>query len=173
MNILAQLKHIKAFVFDIDGVLTTGHILVLPNGVMARSMNTKDGYALQLAVKKGYPVIVISGGKSDDVVHRLNLLGINQVYMQVSNKWACLQQLIETLQLQPQEILFMGDDVPDIFCMQQVGVAACPSNAAIDVLKMSNYISPYQGGDGCVRDVIEKVLKLQNNWHDTAHTTSV
>jgi len=165
MNILAALKPITTFVLDIDGVLTNGQLLIMPNGLMARSMQVKDGYAMQLAVKKGYNIIIISGGDSPEVIERMQKLGITEVHMKVKDKWQCLQYLLLQNQLKASEVLFMGDDMPDIEVMQQVAVACCPADAALDVLAIAAYISPLKGGEGCVRDVIEKVLKLNNHWH--------
>jgi 3-deoxy-D-manno-octulosonate 8-phosphate phosphatase (KDO 8-P phosphatase) len=172
MNILQQFKNIKALVFDVDGVLTDGSLIVLPNNVMARTMNVKDGYALQLAVKKGYKVAIISGGNSAEVIERLALLGVQDVYMNVSNKVAALEQFIEKHQLNKNDILFMGDDMPDADVMQAVGLACCPADAVDEIKAISIYISPFNGGKGCARDVIEKVLKLNNDWQHNHSVSS-
>jgi 3-deoxy-D-manno-octulosonate 8-phosphate phosphatase (KDO 8-P phosphatase) len=169
MNVLQQFKNIKAFVFDVDGVLTDGSLIVLPNNIMARTMNVKDGYALQLAVKKGYKVAIISGGNSVEVKERLNLLGVTDVYMNVSNKVEALEKFVEKHQLQTQEILFMGDDIPDADVMKIVGLACCPADAVDEIKAISQYTSPINGGKGCARDVIEKVMKLNNLWQHS-HT---
>ncbi len=169
MNILQNFNTIKAFVFDVDGVLTTGDLTILPNGVMARTMNVKDGYALQLAVKKGYHVAIISGGKSEEVIERFNLLGITEVFMGISNKLEVLNTFIAKYQLQKKEILFMGDDMPDLEVMQAVGLPCCPADAVDEIKEISTYISPVAGGKGCARDVIEKTLKLAGKWqHNNA-----
>lgn len=157
-------NHIKAFVFDVDGVLTNGTLIILPNGVMARTMNVKDGYALQLAVKKGFKVAIISGGKSTEVIERLNLLGVTDVYMNVHNKVEALENFVDKYQLDKTDILFMGDDIPDIAVMQEIGLPCCPADAVDEVKEISKYISPNSGGQGCVRDVIEKTMKLNNLW---------
>ncbi len=164
MNILEQLKSINTFVFDVDGVLTNGTLIVLPNGVMARTMNIRDGYALQLAIKKGYRVVIISGGFSAEVTERLNKLGVTDVFMQVDNKQECLEAFIEQHHIPKEQVLFMGDDIPDLQVMKSVGVAACPADAATEIIAVSHYISPFKGGEGCGRDIIEKVLKLNDNW---------
>jgi 3-deoxy-D-manno-octulosonate 8-phosphate phosphatase (KDO 8-P phosphatase) len=164
MNILSLFKPVTTFVFDVDGVLTNGMLLVLPEGLMARQMNIKDGYALQLAVKQGYRVVVISGGYSPEVENRLNKLGIYNVFMRVEDKLGCLQQYMAAHGLQPQEILYMGDDVPDYAVMQAAGLPCCPADAAVDIRNIAKYISPFKGGEGCGRDVIEKVLKLNGHW---------
>lgn len=171
-NPLEYFSKIKSFVFDVDGVLTNGDLIILPNSVMARTMNVKDGYALQLAIKKGYPIAIISGGNSADVINRLNILGIEDVYMNVSNKIEALQIFIVKHQLNASEILYMGDDIPDVEVMNEVGLPCCPSDAVDEIKAISKYISTKAGGKGCVRDVIEKVLKLNNNWSHTNQVSS-
>ncbi|MEO6328598.1 MAG: 3-deoxy-D-manno-octulosonate 8-phosphate phosphatase [Ginsengibacter sp.] len=164
MNILSRFKSIKTFVFDIDGVLTDGNLAVLNDGQMARHMNIKDGYALQLAIKKGYRVMVISGGNSEALKERLYKLKITNVFMQVENKEQLLMDYVIKNNLPWGEILFMGDDLPDYKCMQLVALACCPADSVTEIKGLSKYISPYKGGQGCARDVIEKVLKLNGNW---------
>jgi len=166
LNLLQLFKAITTFVFDVDGVLTDGTLLILPDGVMARRMNIKDGYALQLAVKKGYNVVIISGGNSDEVKDRLEKLGVKNVFMQTQNKPAVLQNYIQQLQLKQEEVLFMGDDIPDLLVMQIAGLACCPADAVSEIKSISQYISPIKGGEGCARDVLEKVMKLQGNWSE-------
>lgn len=164
MNVLELFKPITTFVFDVDGVLTDGTLLVMPGGLMARRMNIKDGYALQLAVKRGYRVVIISGGNSPEVKERLNNLGITDVFMRVENKLECLQQYMQQHGLTAEELLFMGDDIPDYEVMQLVALPCCPSDAAVEIRGVARYISPLKGGEGCGRDVIEKVLKLRGDW---------
>lgn len=161
---LSSFKKIACFVFDVDGVLTNGNLLILPNGVMARTMNIKDGYALQLAIKKGYKVWIISGGTSDDVKQRLNLLGISEVHMKVGSKKELLASLATAHGVALDTILYMGDDMPDYEAMQLVGIAACPSDAAMDIKSIAQYKALTKGGEGCAREVIEKVLKLNDQW---------
>lgn len=172
MNILAAFAPIKAFVLDVDGVLTDGSVLLLDDGQMARRMSTRDGYALQLAVKKGYHVVVISGGESAAVRLRLEKLGIRHIYLGVLNKSHILQEYMETHRLSVNEVLYMGDDLPDFDVMQLVGLPCCPHDAAPEIASISQYISPRNGGEGCVRDVIEKVLKLNGHWQYDGHTAS-
>jgi 3-deoxy-D-manno-octulosonate 8-phosphate phosphatase (KDO 8-P phosphatase) len=167
--LLAEFKKIKCFVFDVDGVLTNGNLLVMPGGLMARAMNIKDGYAMQLAIKKGYQVWVISGGNSDEVKSRLNNLGITEVHMKVGDKLALLKELIILNSISLEEIIYMGDDMPDYDAMKEVGIAACPSDACFDIKQISTYLSTYKGGEGCARDVIEKVLKLNDHWDTLDH----
>ena len=173
MNVLAGFKQIQLFVLDVDGVLTNGSLLLLEDGQMARMMNIKDGYALQLAVKKGYRIVVISGGKSIAVKNRLNLLGIAEVHIGVEDKISVLQQYVSKYGLNKDQILFMGDDLPDIEMMQHAGLACCPADAAAEIKSLAHYISPFNGGQGCVRDVIEKVLKLNGHWAHEKHTPAI
>ena len=169
MNILQLFKNIKTFVFDVDGVLTDGSLLILNDGQMARTMNIKDGYALQLAIKKGYRVVVISGGTDDAVKERLNKLGVTDVFLKVDKKKEKLVEYAAEHQLNWDEILFMGDDIPDYIPMQMTGLPCCPTDAVPEIKQISKYISPVGGGKGCGRDVIEKVLKLNGHWDlDTA-----
>ena len=147
-----------------DGVLTDGGLLIDSNGQWLRRMDIKDGYALQLAIKSGYRIIVISGSESEYVAERLRKLGIVDIFMKVKNKEKVLNDYIEKNNCRPEEILFMGDDIPDYNCMQIAGFACCPNDAAVEIKQISSYISPFKGGYGCVRDVIEKVLKLNNDW---------
>jgi 3-deoxy-D-manno-octulosonate 8-phosphate phosphatase (KDO 8-P phosphatase) len=172
MNILAAFKPIRLFVLDVDGVLTDGSLLLLNDGQMVRRMNIKDGYALQLAVKKGYHILVISGGHSEAVKLRLEKLGVNNVFMAVINKKEVLQQYINQHNLSKQEVLYMGDDMPDICVMQMAGLPCCPADAVAEIRDISSYISPLKGGEGCVRDIIEKVLKLNAHWNDDGNTPS-
>jgi 3-deoxy-D-manno-octulosonate 8-phosphate phosphatase (KDO 8-P phosphatase) len=172
MTIYDKFKSVTTFVFDVDGVLTDGTLLILPDGVMARRMNVKDGYALQLAVKKGYNVVIISGGASDEVAERLHKLGVSSVFMKVTDKAGVLKEYVEEKQLLWDEILFMGDDIPDRIAMKNAGIACCPADAVQEIKEVSAYISPVNGGFGCGRDVIEKVLKLRGHWSDETHIPS-
>lgn len=164
MLILSRFKLIKTFVFDMDGVLTDGSVIVDSDNNWLRRMNIRDGYALQLAVRFGFRVMVISGSNSSYVHNRLNQLGITDVYMNVKNKEDFLKNIATEDDIDLKELLFMGDDIPDYECMKMAGLAACPSDAAVEIKEVASYISPFAGGDGCVRDVIEKVLKLNNKW---------
>ena len=171
MNLLEKFKAIKTFVFDVDGVLTDGTLLILNDGQMARQMNIKDGYALQLAVKKGYRIVIISGGTSDTVKERLERLGVQDCFLKIDNKKEKLIEYVTQHQLSWNEVLFMGDDIPDYIPMQLTGLPCCPADAASEIKQISHYISPLNGGKGCARDVIEKVLKLNGHW-DTDTTVA-
>ena len=150
---------------DVDGVLTDGKLWLLPSLDLVRNMNIKDGYALQLAVKKGYHVVVISGAlDSGAVENRMKGLGIIDVNMGVMNKAKLLKSKMEKLSLNKEQVLFIGDDIPDYEVMKTVGLACCPQDAVSEITQIADYISPIKGGEGCVRDVIEKVLKLNHHW---------
>lgn len=167
---LSKLKNIKAFVLDIDGVLTDATIHVTESGEQLRRFNVRDGYAMQLAVKKGYLICVISGGKSESVILRLKGLGITEVHLGITKKLEVYHKFIHQHQLKAENVIYMGDDIPDMPVMNVAGVSACPSDAVEEVKAISDYISAKTGGDGCVRDLIEKVLKVQDNWFDTNPT---
>ncbi|TBR18211.1 MAG: 3-deoxy-D-manno-octulosonate 8-phosphate phosphatase [Chitinophagaceae bacterium] len=165
MSLLQDFKNITCFVFDMDGVLTDGKVLLVQNNIQARQMNVKDGLGLQMALKNGYRVIVISGGNSIEARNRLKKLGLKEVYLGVQNKLQLLSKIVAKDKLIWNEILFMGDDLPDFSSMKKVGISCCPSDAVIEIKNISKYISPYKGGDGCVRDVLEKSLKAQGRWN--------
>jgi len=164
MVLFDQLKRVKAFVFDVDGVLTNSEILVTENGEQLRTFYIRDGYAIQMAVKQGYPIAIITGGKSLGIKLRLEGLGIKDVFIDISHKTLILEQWMQKNNIQPESILYMGDDIPDIQAMAMVGFASCPADAVEDIKAISHYISPLQGGKGAVRDIIEKVIRLQNKW---------
>lgn len=164
-NFKELLNNVTAFVFDIDGVLTDGNIMVLENGQMARVMNTRDGYALQHAVKQGYKIGVISGGKSEPAKKRLEKLGIHDVYIGITDKLDSLKEFMHIHNLKFDNILYMGDDMPDYEVMQKCGIPCCPKDAAQEIKELSVYISDKTGGDGCVRDVIEQVMKVHKKWN--------
>lgn len=162
---LDKFSNITTFVFDVDGVLTDGTVLVLENGLQARRMNIKDGFALQMALKNGYRVKIISGGNSPEVKDRLEKLGVTDVEMAVLDKQQLLLRYMKDNQLKKGEVLYMGDDLPDLPAMSVVGLACCPADAVNEIKDNVHYISPLSGGFACVRDVIEKVLKLNGHWN--------
>jgi 3-deoxy-D-manno-octulosonate 8-phosphate phosphatase (KDO 8-P phosphatase) len=164
MNILQLFQPITTFVLDVDGVLTDGTVLVLPNGVQARRMSIKDGFALQMALKNGYRVKIISGGTSPEVMNRLEKLGVTDISMAVLDKRSLLLEYMAANNLNKEEVLYMGDDLPDIAALQEVGLPCCPADAVNEVKEIATYISPFAGGNACVREVIEKVLKLNDKW---------
>lgn len=164
MNLLERFQKITTFIFDVDGVLTDGTVLVLDNGLQARRMHIKDGFALQMAVKNNYRVLVVSGSNSPQVVNRLDKLGIDDVHMSVANKKELISDYIKKNNLAKEQVLFMADDLPDLPAMSVVGLPCCPADAVPEIREVAKYISPLKGGDACVRDVIEKVLKLNDHW---------
>jgi len=163
-SFLSKLKEITTFVFDVDGVLTDGSVFVTDDGLQSRAFNIKDGYALQLAVKCGYNVVSVSGSRSKGQLHRLNSLGVKDVFMGIHTKKTKLKLYLEEKHISPEAVLYMGDDIPDMEVMQYVGLPVCPADAVEEIKAISKYVSPYAGGRGCVRDVIEKVLKIQGKW---------
>ena len=165
-------KKITTFIFDVDGVLTDGTVLVLENGLQARRMSIRDGYALQLAIKKGYRILIVSGAAASPVIDRLNKLGIKDIHMGVADKKAFIEIFISNNNLEKEQVLFMGDDMPDLPGMSVVGLPACPADAVTEIREIAQYISPLNGGFGCVRDVIEKVLKLKGDWQHTEDIAS-
>jgi 3-deoxy-D-manno-octulosonate 8-phosphate phosphatase (KDO 8-P phosphatase) len=164
MNVLEFFKEVSTFVFDLDGVLTDGTVLVLNDGLQARQMHIKDGLALQMALKNGYNVIIVSGGSSEPVIRRLQKLGVTEIYFDIKDKLLFLEEYLRNRRIGWQEVLFMGDDLPDLAILEKAAMPCCPADAVIEVQKISKYISPIKGGYGCARDVIEKVLKLNDNW---------
>ena len=163
-NYKALLPQITTFIFDVDGVLTNGKVLITSEGEMYREMDTKDGYALKCALDQGFKVCIISGGTNEGVRNRLRALGIYDIYLGAHHKGDPFQDLLDSYELSPHEILYMGDDMPDIEVMEQVAVAACPQDAVVDVKAVSNYISHKKGGEGCVRDIVEQTLRVQGKW---------
>lgn len=164
MNNLEVFQQIHTFIFDVDGVLTNSQLLVMEDGQLLRQMNVRDGYALKRAVEEGYKVVIISGGKSEGVRIRLQNLGVPDIYLGIHYKLETYEEVVDMYELDEGGILYMGDDIPDYEVMRRVGLPCCPANAAPEIKAVAQYISGYKGGDGCVRDVIEKVLKLNGHW---------
>ena len=160
----AILSAVTTFIFDYDGVMTEGIVYMDTNGDPLRTSHVKDGYALQLARKLGYHVAVISGAIVTNITKRLNALGVDDVFTAVPDKVVKLEEYMERNNLSPAEIVYMGDDIPDIKVMRMVGVPACPADAAEEVKQISAFVSERPGGLGCVRDIIERTLKVQGKW---------
>ncbi len=160
---------IKGFLFDIDGVLTDGYIYSFTNEEVKRT-SIKDGYALQLAIKKGYKVGIISGGKSEGLRKRLEYLGIQDINMSVPNKLLVYENLLNQWKLDPDEVVYVGDDMPDFWVMKKSGISVAPADAAFDILKIADYIAKAKGGEGVAREIIELVLKAQNQWYEENYT---
>lgn len=164
MSYKSRLKNIKAFVFDVDGVFTDGSVYLLPGGNMCRSMSVLDGYAVVKALKENFIIGVITGGNDEMVKYRINYLGIEDYYAKSPNKIIDFEHFKAKYLLKNEEILTMGDDIPDIEILRASAISACPENAVPEVKGISDYISPIQGGKGAVRDVIEQVMKVQGKW---------
>jgi 3-deoxy-D-manno-octulosonate 8-phosphate phosphatase (KDO 8-P phosphatase) len=162
--IYTQLKSVKCVVLDVDGVLTNGNILVTEEGNQLRTFNVKDGYAIQYAIKQGVDIFVITGAKSE---------GVKETFLGISDKITVLKSLLESHNYKMEDILFIGDDIPDYECMQHVGVAVAPADAVEDIKRISHYVSKIKGGEGVVREIVEKMLRLQNKWHVDVLTTSI
>ena len=171
-NYKLLLNKITTFVFDVDGVLTNGKILVTTEGEMYREMNTRDGFALKYALLKGFNICIISGGTNQGVKKRLENLGVNKVYLGIHEKDIALDDFINTYNINPEEVLYMGDDVPDMPVMEKVGVATCPQDAVPDVKRIADYVSHKNGGDGCVREIVEQVMRVQNKWMFSENTNT-
>jgi 3-deoxy-D-manno-octulosonate 8-phosphate phosphatase (KDO 8-P phosphatase) len=165
-NFKEILEGISTFIFDVDGVLTNGFIMLMANGEQVRSMYIKDCYAIQLAIKKGYRVAVISGGRSETVKARLASLGVKDVFLGSSNKKETFDDYLYAYNLTAKEILYMGDDMPDIEVMKQVAAPTCPNDASPAIMDICLYISNKKGGEGAVRDVIEQTLRLHGKWSE-------
>jgi 3-deoxy-D-manno-octulosonate 8-phosphate phosphatase (KDO 8-P phosphatase) len=163
-NYKEKLGKISCFVLDVDGVLTNGSLILVPGGEQARTMHIRDGYAIQHAIKSGYRILILSGGKSEEVRTRLKGLGVRDIEMNCDDKLNALIDYMSENDLKKEEILYIGDDMPDLPAMKTCGMAVCPHDAAQEIQKICHYISPYRGGEGCVRDVIEQALKVQGKW---------
>lgn len=159
-----NLKEITTFIFDIDGVITDGVLMMHPSGEFLRNMSVKDGYAIKQAIHKKYNVFIISGGNSKSMKKRLQFLGVKEVHLGVSNKEKVYRKLKKKYNLTNKEIVYMGDDIPDMGVMTKVGISCCPQDAAMEIREISNYVSHYPGGRGAVRDIIRQVLKVNNHW---------
>mgnify|MGYP001026023784 FL=1 len=166
MSYLDLFGSIKAFVFDVDGVLTNGQVVLLPDGQQMRQMHSKDGYALQLAVKKGYHVCIITGGNSVQVKERLTALGITDIYLKSSHKDEAMSDFMFSHDLKSEEIMYMGDDIPDIAAMQMISLPTCPSDASPEIKAICQFVSKKNGGEGCVRDIIEQIMRSHEKWYN-------
>lgn len=164
MNQLEKFRDIHTFIFDVDGVLTDNEVLVTEEGYLLRKMNVRDGYAIKHALVQGYRICIITGGRSEGVRIRLEGLGVKDIYLGRQDKIEAYEDYTTAYELDESGILYMGDDLPDYPVMRKVGLPTCPSNAAPELFSICKYVSPFRGGEGCVRDVIEKVLRLHGKW---------
>lgn len=159
------MNDITTFIFDIDGVLTDGSVFVTNEGEMLRTMNIRDGFALKAAVESGYNVCVISGGSNEGVRVRLRNLGITDIHLGSPDKVETYKEYVELYNIQPEQVLYMGDDIPDFHVMKLVGLPTCPQDASPEIKAISKYISHKNGGNGAVREVIEQVMKVHGKWN--------
>jgi len=167
-NFKSKLKLITTLMFDVDGVLTDGKVYFLDNGVPVRNLNNKDGYAIQLAAKKGYKLVVITGGSSEIIKEALLRIGFHDIFLKQHDKLSCYKDYLATYKLKDENVLYMGDDLPDYEVMSRVGVPVCPNDSATEIKELCIYISDKKGGEGCARDVIEQVLRARGDW-EIAH----
>lgn len=164
-----DLSKIRAFVFDIDGVLSPSTIPMDNNGIPQRMVNIKDGYAMQLAVKHGYLIAIITGADTPSIASRYNALGITEIHLKASVKLPVLRDLLYRHKLNSDEVVYVGDDIPDIHCMKEVGLSVAPADAAVEVKEIARYISPHDGGYGVARDIIRQVMIARGDWMDNRH----
>lgn len=163
-NPLSRFREVDTLIFDVDGVFTDGTMLVTDNGEMHRTVSARDGFVIRHALQSGYRIAIITGGTSEGIRQRFEKLGVPDVFIGVADKLSVFRSYVEMHQLDPERILYMGDDIPDYEVMRLVGLPTCPSDAATEIQAISQYISPFKGGHHCVRDVVEKVLKLNGHW---------
>lgn len=163
-----ELKKIRAFILDVDGVLSRHEMNLSPEGELIRTSCAKDGYAIMYSGRKGYILAVISGGGAPGLRERLEKLGIRDIYLKVADKVEALEELMQKYDLRPEEIMYMGDDIPDYNVMTRIGLPVCPADACEEIKAISRYISDVNGGMGCVRDIISQVLKAKGDWMDTS-----
>lgn len=159
------LNHITTFIFDIDGVLTDSSVHVSQNGEMLRIMNIRDGFAMKAAIESGYNVCIISGGSNEGVRIRLQNLGITDIHLGSSDKVKTFREYTDLYNINPEHVLYMGDDIPDYHVMKLVGLPTCPQDSVSEIKAISKYISHKNGGKGAVREVIEQVMKVQGKWN--------
>lgn len=164
INLFDKMRAVKAFVLDVDGVLTDNRMQVTESGELLRTVNVRDGQVIKWAIRAGYHLAIITGGRSEGVKKRFVDLGVEEYYSGIQDKWTAFQAFLQRSDLLVSEVCYMGDDLPDLPVLRKVALASCPSDAVPEVLEVCDYISPLRGGAGCVRDVLEKVLKLQGNW---------
>ena len=163
-NFKEDIARCEAFVFDVDGVMTDGGIIPTIDGDFIRRYNAKDGYALAYAIKIGYKVCIITGGRGRTLENRLRMLGIDHFYVDCMDKITAIREYMAGQGLDPANVIYMGDDIPDLDCMREVGLPVCPADAAAEVIEASRYVSEFRGGEGAVRDIVEQVLRARGDW---------
>lgn len=170
-NFKEDIAHVEAFVFDVDGVFTDGGIVPTADGDFLRTYNAKDGYGVTYAVKAGYKVCIITGGRGKILEMRFRMLNVTRFHANCADKLAVLREFMEEFSLRPEQVLFMGDDLPDLECMRHVGMPVCPADAVPEIQNISRYVSQFNGGAGCVRDIVEQVLRARGDWNN--HTLGI
>ena len=163
-NFKEDIARVEAFVFDVDGVMTDGGIIPLADGDFLRKYYAKDGYAMACAIREGYKVCIISGGRGAMLENRLKMLGVTRMYLDCMDKVAAIEEFLRDYNLDKESVIYMGDDIPDLECMRVVGIPVCPADAAMEVIEASRYVSEYDGGRGAVRDIVEQVMRVQGKW---------
>ncbi len=163
-NFKEDIAGVETLIFDVDGVMTDGGIIPTPDGDFIRRYNAKDGYALAYAIKRGYRICIITGGRGKLLEYRLRMLGIRHYYLDCMNKIEALHEYLAAEGIAPERVLYMGDDIPDLECMRAVGVPVCPSDSAVEVIEAARYVSGFPGGHGAVRDIVEQVLRAHGDW---------
>jgi 3-deoxy-D-manno-octulosonate 8-phosphate phosphatase (KDO 8-P phosphatase) len=163
-NFKEDIARVEAIVLDVDGVMTDGGIIPTPDGDFIRRYNAKDGYAIASALREGFKVCVISGGRGRMLENRLTMLGVTRMYLNCMDKTQAINEFIADYNLNPEDMIYMGDDIPDLECMRLVGIPVCPADACSEVVEASRYVSEFKGGRGAVRDIIEQVLRSQEKW---------
>lgn len=163
-NFKEDVARVEALVFDVDGVMTDGGITPLPDGDFLRRYYAKDGYAMGYAIREGLKICVISGGRGKMLENRMRLLGVTRTYLDCMDKVKAMEEFFADYDINPENVIYMGDDIPDLECMRRVGIPVCPADAAMEVVEVSRYVSEYDGGRGAVRDIIEQVLRAKGCW---------
>ncbi len=163
-NFKEEIARCRTFIFDVDGVMTDGGIIPTVDGDFIRRYNAKDGYALAYALKMGYRVCIITGGRGKTLEYRLRMLGIRHYYLDCMDKISAMREYLHNEGVDPADVIYMGDDIPDLECMREVGIPVCPADSAAEVIEVSRYVSEFKGGEGAVRDIIEQVLRVHGDW---------
>ena len=163
-NFKEDIALVEAIVLDVDGVMTDGGIIPTPDGDFIRRYYAKDGYAIAYAIREGYKICVISGGRGEMLRRRLEMLGVERMYLDCMDKINAIKEFMADYDLSPEEVIYMGDDIPDLECMREVGMPVCPADSAPEVIECSRYISEFEGGRGAVRDIVEQVLRARGDW---------
>jgi len=163
-NFKEDIARTEAFIFEGGGVRADGALPPPPDGDFIRRYNAKDGYALGYAVKMGYKVCIITGGRGKTLENRLRMLGINRYYTDCMDKITAMREYFADEGIDPAHAIYMGDDIPDLECMREVGIPVCPADAAAEVIEASRYVSEFRGGEGAVRDIVEQVLRARGDW---------